>query len=149
MSDGQEISMVDDNSLMAQERSARSIAEVQSAMLLAKQFPRDETKATTRIARACARKALAKVAHYQYPKGGKTVSGPSIRLAEVLAQNWGNIETGVVELDRYNGMSKMMAYCIDLETNFRETRVWTVEHQRKSSNQIIKLSIDHDHNIDS
>jgi len=33
----------------------------------------------------------AEVASYEYPRGNEKVSGPSIRLAEVLAQCWGNM----------------------------------------------------------
>jgi len=82
---------------VAQTRAAQ---EVQAAVLLAKRFPRNETDAIARILQACKRKSLAEQSQYAYPRGGTKVEGPSIRLAEVLAQNWGNIESGVVELER-------------------------------------------------
>lgn len=110
---------------------ARAAQEVQAAMIIAKRFPRDYTGAFNRILEACKRKSLAEVAIYSYPRGGTAVSGPSIRLAECLAQNWGNVDFGIVELDQRNGESSVMAYCWDLETNTRQTKIFTVKHERR------------------
>lgn len=109
---------------------SRAIAEIQGMMTIAKRFPRNYTGAFNRIIQACKRRSLAEQAIYAYPKGGQTVSGPSIRLAEVLAQNWGNLDVGVVEIDQRDGESTMMAYAIDLETNFREQKTFVVKHVR-------------------
>ncbi|BBP87435.1 hypothetical protein BsIDN1_10530 [Bacillus safensis] len=68
---------------------SRQAQEVQAAMVVAKKFPRDVYAAFERIKKACERKLLAESAVYEYPKGGSKISGPSIRLAEALAQNWG------------------------------------------------------------
>lgn len=113
---------------------ARQAQEVQVAMLAAKRFPRDELYAMERIKKACQRMTLAKDAIYQYPRGGQQVTGPSIRLAEAIAQNWGNIESGVIELDNSNGKSEMMAYAWDLETNTRDAKIFTVPHRRDTKN---------------
>lgn len=109
---------------------ARQAQEVQVAMLSAKRFPRDEVTAINRIKATCQRLTLAEQAIYAYPRGGQKVSGPSIRLAEALAQNWGNIDTGIIELDNRNGKSEMMAYAWDLETNTRVTKTFSVSHTR-------------------
>lgn len=109
---------------------ARQAQEVQVAMLSAKRFPRDELSAMRRIKAACQRATLAEQAVYTYPKGGANVSGPSIRLAEAIAQSWGNIEAGIIELDNSNGKSEMMAYAWDLETNTRVAKIFSVEHKR-------------------
>ena len=66
--------------------SARATQEVQAAMIIAKRFPRNETLAFGKIKTACERAGLAKEALYAYPRGGKMVTGPSIRLAEAMAQ---------------------------------------------------------------
>lgn len=108
----------------------RQAQEVQVAMLSAKRFPRDELAAMDRVKRTCQRPTLAEVAIYSYPRGGANVTGPSIRLAEAIAQNWGNIDTGVIELENRNGKSEMMAYAWDLETNTRVTKTFSVEHTR-------------------
>lgn len=118
------------NSPQAEMMMTRQMQEVQAAMVAAKRFPRDEMRAIDRIKATCQRPTLAAQAVYRYPKGGSNVSGPSIRLAEALAQNWGNIDTGIIELENNRGASTMMAYAWDLETNTRVTKIFTVEHKR-------------------
>lgn len=117
----------------------RQAQEVQMAMFVAKQFPRDQHAAFQKIMESCERKILAENACYEYPKGGQKVTGPSIRLAEVLAQNWGNIDFGVVELEQRAGVSKAMSYAWDLETNVRQTKIFDVKHERKAKGSISKL----------
>jgi len=117
---------------MIEVASARAAQEVQAAMIIAKRFPRDETQSYTRIMHACRRKTLADHAMYAYPRGGTLVTGPSIRLAEVLAQSWGNLDCGIVEVEQRNGESTMMAYAWDLETNARKTTTFQVRHERVS-----------------
>lgn len=110
--------------------TTRQAQEVQAAMVVAKRFPRDERVSMDRILNACTRQTLAEAAIYSYPRGGTEVSGPSIRLAECLAQNWGNIDFGYIELEQKNGESQVMAYAWDLETNTRQSKVFTVPHRR-------------------
>jgi hypothetical protein len=97
----------------------RAIAEVQAAMMLARANPRDERKAMDRILMSCARPSLAEQAVYQYARGGTDVSGPSIRLAEAIAQAWGNLQYGVRELSRDHENATVQAYAWDLETGTR------------------------------
>lgn len=108
----------------------RQAQEVQAAMVVAKKFPRDEVEAYNRILRACQRKSLAEQSMYEYPRGGQKVTGPSIRLAEALAQNWGNLDYGIIELEQKDGESQVMAYAWDLETNTRQTKIFSVKHVR-------------------
>ncbi|WP_144526177.1 hypothetical protein [Bacillus pumilus] len=119
---------------------SRQAQEVQAAMVIAKKFPRDVYAAFERIKKACERKLLAESAVYEYPRGGSKVSGPSIRLAEALAQNWGNIDYGIMELEQKAGESSVMAYAWDLETNTRQTKIFTVKHERKAKGTINKLN---------
>lgn len=114
--------------------TTRQAQEVQAAMVVAKKFPRDEAKSMDRILSACTRKTLAESAIYSYPRGGTEVTGPSIRLAECLAQNWGNLDFGYIELDQKQGESTVMAYAWDLETNTRQSKVFTVPHRRETKN---------------
>ena len=128
------------NSVMAESQSSRQIAEVQAAMVMAKRFPRDELQAIDKIKNACKRISLAEQATYSYPRGGQKVEGPSIRLAETLARYWGNIDYGMVELERGDGYTLMMAYCVDLETNTRATKVFKVDHVREKKGGNVKLT---------
>jgi hypothetical protein len=114
--------------------SNRAMQEVQAAMVVAKKFPRDVNGAYNRIMQACRRKSLAEQAVYAYPRGGQTVTGPSIRMAEVLAQNWGNLQFGIQELEQRDGESIVEAFCWDLETNVRQTKLFAVKHTRHKKN---------------
>ena len=109
---------------------SRQAQEVQAAMVIARKFPRDENEAYKRIMRSCARVGLAEKAEYAFPRGDQKGMGPSIRLAESIAQNWGNIDYGVIEIDNANGKSEMLAYAWDLETNTRVTKIFSVQHKR-------------------
>lgn len=126
--------------VVGQATASREMEEVKGAIFLAKQFPRNIFQAEQRILDSCKRTSLAEVAMYQYPRGGTKVSGPSIRLAEVLAQNWGNLSFGVKELEQREGESVAMAYAWDLETNVRQEKVFTVKHSRQAKGTLQKLT---------
>ena len=118
----------------------RAIAEVQAALVIAKQFPRNPIEAYDRVMNACQRPGLAQSAVYSYARGGTSVTGPSIRLAEMLAQNWGNIQYGIRELSSENGESTVEAFAWDVETNTRQTKVFQVPHMRYTRNGSKKLT---------
>jgi len=124
---------------LAQAQSSREMEEVKGQIFMARQFPRNVYQSEQRIIDNCKRPELAQAAVYSYPRGGMKVEGPSIRLAEVLAQNWGNLAFGVKELEQRAGESVAMAYAWDLETNVRQEKVFTVPHTRKAKGNIKKL----------
>lgn len=126
-------------SVLAQSSSSREMEEVKVAIFMARQSPRNVFQSEQRILDACKRPSLAQTAVYSYPRGGARVEGPSIRLAEVLAQNWGNLSFGVKELEQREGESVAMAYAWDLETNVRQEKVFTVKHSKKANGNIKKL----------
>lgn len=109
--------------------SARAVQEVQASFIIAKRFPRDEIGAELRIVKSCERYSLAEQAVYAYPRGREKVTGPSIRLAEAIAQKWGNIKYGFRILETRDVQSEVEAYCYDLETNTHISRSFTVEHK--------------------
>ena len=118
----------------------RQAQEVQAAMLVAKRFPRDEAVANDRILQACTRPSLAESAIYSYSRGGTEVSGPSVRLAEAIAQAWGNIDFGFIELEQNKLESQVMAYAWDLETNTRQSKVFSVPHIRQTKSGAYPLT---------
>lgn len=112
-------------------QSAAAIARIQGQMVIAKKFPRDEAQALARIRQAAGRQRLAEQAEYEYVRGGSKVVGPSIRAAEAVAQAWGNMDMGVVELKREAGKESIaMAYAVDLETNTTKSITFAVPHIR-------------------
>ncbi|MFJ7933677.1 hypothetical protein [Sporosarcina sp. NPDC096371] len=126
--------------VIGQATASREMEEVKGQIFMAKQFPRNIFQAEQRILDSCKRPSLAQVAMYQYPRAGTKVIGPSIRLAEVLAQNWGNLAFGIKELEQREGESVAMAYAWDLETNVRQEKVFTVKHSRQAKGKLQKLT---------
>lgn len=123
---------------------SRVAAEVQAAMIVARRFPRDEVRARDRIKTACCRHGLAEVSQYEFSRGGQKITGPSIRLLEVVAGAWGNLDFGFTELERKPGASTVLAYAWDLETNTRSTRIFDVPHKRDTKSGSYALTEDRD-----
>lgn len=119
---------------------SRAIAETQGAMVIAKRFPRDPIAAMDRILNACTRPTLAEGALYSYSRGGSEITGPSIRLAEAIAQNWGNMQFGIQELEQRNGESTVEAFAWDVETNTRQVKKFQVKHERHTKRGVTKLT---------
>lgn len=63
--------------VMQSSDAARSVAEVQAALMIARMNPRDQRVSMDRIINACTRSSLAESAIYSYPRGGQSVTGPS------------------------------------------------------------------------
>lgn len=118
---------------------ARAVAEVQSSYVIAKKFPRNQHESYMAILDACKRPFLAEQSMYAYPRGGTLVTGPSIRLAEAMAQAWGNIDCGVREISQVAGVSVAEAYAIDLQTNSRVTKTFHVPHVRDTKRGRVTL----------
>lgn len=127
-------------SVTAEMVTSRQTQEVQGQIIMAKRFPRDYVASCNRIMQACQRRGLAEKAMYEYPRGGQKVVGASIRLAEALAQNWGNISFGIVELEQKPGESQVMAYAWDLETNTRQEKIFSVPHVRSTKKGNVALT---------
>ena len=110
--------------------STRAMAETQSAMVIAQKFPRNPQRAVDNILLECSRVGLADKATYQFSRGGTDIYGPSIRMAETIARHWGNFQSGLIEWSRNNGVSEVMAFACDLQTNTWERIVFQVKHWR-------------------
>jgi len=102
--------------------------EVESQLSAAHRYPRSITKfMRSALSMATISREVAESCIYALPRGGKTISGPSIRLAEICASAFGNlhvaariIETGEKEVVAQGG-------AWDLEANSRAT----VESRRR------------------
>jgi hypothetical protein len=126
--------------------TSRAIAEVQAAMVIAQRFPRDQVAALDRIKNACSRPGLAAKAMYSYARGGTEITGPSIRLAEAMAQNWGNMQWGTRELEQRPGVngrvgeSTVESFAWDVETNSKATKLFQQPHVRDTKQGQKKLT---------
>lgn len=127
---------------------ARSIAQVQAMFVMAKKFPRDETRCYAKIMERCRRPSLAMQACYSYPRGEKEdgtvniVTGPSIRLAEEIASCWQYLDFGYTVIDENSagGFSVVEAYCLDYENGSRSARQFRVQHKRKAKGRYYDLT---------
>lgn len=119
--------------------SSREAFEIQSMMVIAKQFPRNEMQVLDLILNDCQRPGLAEKALYSYSRGGTDVTGPSIHLAKAIAKRWGNMKSGIVELEQRNGESVCEAFALDLESNYKESKTFTVPHIRHTKKGSYKL----------
>lgn len=117
---------------------ARAVAQVQGAIVVAQQFPRDMERADAEMRDVCGRMAMAERAFYRVPNRG---TGPTVHLMRELARIWGNIEYGVNELNRDDeaGRSEVLAYAWDLQTNTRSTRTFQSPHARMAAGKRQRL----------
>jgi len=121
---------------------ARAATEVQAMFLIARQFPRERKLATARMLDACSVPELADKAFYAFPRGDDTISGMTIDAVAELAQAWGNIDYGLIELRRDDvyGQSEMLAYALDLENNVRHASTFIVQHVRETKRGNYKVT---------
>lgn len=129
---------------LANAEQQKSIAEVQARMIIARSNPRDAMRCMELILQDCTRPTLAKEALYQYSRGGSSISGPSIRLAEAIAQRWGNIASGIKEISRSGGYSECVAYAWDLESGYYDERQFQVRHWRDTKGGGYQLTDERD-----
>lgn len=131
------------------QNQSRELAETQTKYLMAERFPRDEVAAMDRILNAFSRRTLAEKAQYQFARGGSDIAGPSIRAAEAMAQQWGNMDSGWRELQRgvdAGGIpySEVEAFCIDLQARNTKRLTFIVRHWRDTKKGGYKLTDERD-----
>jgi len=112
-----EITQVEATPVYSIDKVERAAVDVQVST--AKAYPRDIVRCKTNsIALVTMDKATAGSCSYSLPRGGKPITGPSIHLAKILAQQYGNmrVEAKVVEITDRQVVSR--GTCWDLETNY-------------------------------
>jgi len=120
---------------------SRAVAEVQAAIYVARQFPRDIGRSRSAMQAACGTMALAEKAFYKFPRAGGSVEGSTIHLAKTLAQSWGNIQYGVSEMRRDDSyrQSEMQAWAWDVEANTRHVLTFIVPHAKFANKKVVQL----------
>lgn len=94
-------------------------ANVDVQVSTAKMYPRSISRIRTNsIALVTMDKETAQSCSYALPRGGKPITGPSVHLARILAQQYGNMraEARVVEITDKQIVSRATAW--DLESNY-------------------------------
>lgn len=98
--------------------TAVSRAEIDIQINTAKMYPRSIKKfKEDAMGLATLDRETAEACTYALPRGGKPITGPSVRMAEIVQHCWGNIraEADTVAID--DKYVTAMGSCIDLEKN--------------------------------
>jgi hypothetical protein len=93
-------------------------AVIDSMIATAKAYPRDIERAVKNsILIATLDSEIAASCTYSVPRGGKPITGPSVHLARIIMQNWGNlrVESKVTEITHNQIVCQAVAF--DIETN--------------------------------
>lgn len=101
--------------------AAEAQYEIQSAIIIARKFPRNEDQAFAKLMKACQRTAFADEAAYEFPRGGAKVTGPSVNLAREAARLWGNLRYGIDILRDDEDSRLIRGWAYDVETNTKVT----------------------------
>jgi ribosome modulation factor len=99
-------------------------AEIDQQIATAHRFPRSRAVVARGILElATWSPEAAAECNYALPRGGKSLTGPSIRLAEIIAAEYGNCRVGarVVHVDRFEKYVEAEAIFHDLEKNTATT----------------------------
>lgn len=115
------------------------------AISAAKRFPRSiRTVLNQAEALATATQEIAAACIYSLPRGGKQLTGPSVRLAEIMASAWGNMRIGARIIREDGNFIIAQGYAHDLQTNtectFELRRRITDSKGRRYSDDMIAVT---------
>jgi len=100
-------------------------AEIDQQIATAKQYPRSIKLAVSKIKTlALLDEQTAEECMYALPRGGKPITGPSARFAEIVSQSWGNgrVDARITHVDRDEGYIEAEGVYLDLEENVATRR---------------------------
>lgn len=99
-------------------------AEMSSEIITAKKFPR-KIKAVMQSVfdLATLDDVTAQECVYAIPRAGKVIRGPSVRLAEIIVNKYGNCHVGsrIVDVNKFDKYVTAEGVFLDLETGFKST----------------------------
>jgi len=124
--------------------AARVASETQAMILMARSRPREFLEIKRGMQLACARTRLAEKAVYNYPRGGTQVTGPSIRLMEMLVGVFGNVDAGWRVLEADDERARVEAYAWDLENNVRKRIEFWVQFSRDTKAGVVPVRAERD-----
>ncbi len=113
----EEMIVLQSNDIETIEAASRAEYDIQIAT--AKKYPRNLTRVRDNVvAIATMNKETSETCRYALPRGGRTLSGPSVHLARIMAQQYGNlrVDSRVKQITDKQIISE--AVCFDLETNY-------------------------------
>lgn len=111
-------------------------AEIDAQVATAKAFPRSIKQFMDKaLSIATVNEEVAASCSYAVPRQGKSIEGPSVRLAEIVCTSYGNIRSGARVIANDGKTVTAQGVCHDLETN----NSVTVEVKRKITSKDGKL----------
>lgn len=97
-------------------------SEVEAQLDAAHKYPRSITRFLQEASNlACLTVEIAESCIYSLPRDGKTITGPSVRLAEICASAYGNLHVGARVLDAEEKEIVSQGVAWDLQKNLRAT----------------------------
>lgn len=120
-------------------------AEIDTQIATAKSYPRSVAAfKKSALAMATLDEETAASCFYSLPRGGKPITGPSIRLAEIIGSAWGNIRYGSRVVADDGRIITAQGICTDLEKNISATvevgRRVTGKNGRRFSDDMIVVT---------
>lgn len=92
--------------------------EIDVQIATAKRYPRDTKRVLERIRESATEDiTIAQECFYSLPRGGKSVEGVSVRMAEIMAGAWGNLRVQTRVIGNDGKTITAQGICHDLETN--------------------------------
>jgi len=97
-------------------------SEIESQLDAAHKYPRKSSRFMREaIQMATETREIAEMCIYALPRGGKTIAGPSVRLAEMMASAYGNLHVGARVFDADDTQITAQGVAWDLEKNLKVT----------------------------
>lgn len=107
-------------------------SEVDMQITTAKKYPRSISRVREKILEiSTCDQEVAESCFYAVPRDGKTITGPSVRLAEIVAASYQNLRCGARVIGEEGGSIVCQGVCIDMENNVSAS----VEVRRRITNK--------------
>lgn len=111
--DDTEVQVIDVGAIAALNQS-----EIEQQVATAHKYPRSIARFREELlSMATIDQATADSCIYALPRGGKTIEGPSVRFAEMVASAWGNLRWGAFVVSATNDFVVARGFAHDLQTN--------------------------------
>jgi hypothetical protein len=98
--------------------AALNQSEIEQQVATAHKYPRSISRFRAElVAMATIDQATADSCIYALPRAGRTIEGPSVRFAEMVASAWGNLRWGAGVIEANDRYVVARGFCHDLQTN--------------------------------
>lgn len=140
--ENKELQIIETSSIEVIEAGQRAEYDIQIAT--AKKYPRDLQRVQSNcITIVSMNKETAATCRYTLPRGGKKLDGPTVHMARIIAQQYGNIRVDARIKQITDKQIISEAVCFDLETNYAckvEVRRSIVGHNGRFNDDMITVT---------